>query len=894
MEKAAGRTPCPAAQPWGLRNTKAMLMPISNVLGRGVVDQLRPAWQCLLCAVLISVAPLAADGPRRIYLAADDHTDYLWSGDEEEYRHAFLTMLDYYLDLADATESEPSEFQSRFNVDGNFWFWEYERHKSAAEFQRLINRVRSGHISVPLNALFSCYGGVPTEAVLRGMYYAGALERQHGLRLELVSAIENQTHPFGLASLWAGAGAKYSWKGICNCATRVRNAARREHQMYWMAGPDGQRVLTKWYHWHNSQSLGGYAEARDPVRAIQKVENWRVFRRDYPYDVIGLFGQGWDDLQTTNDLLVRVARQQTNQVRQVIVSNEIDFFREFEARYGDALPTLGCSYGNEWDLLCTSLAEVSADVKRSVERLRGGESVASFVRAVRPRFWSTQEARARQTWMDLGLYWEHDWTANGKISRATRAAWQRQLARRIGNYSQLLQRRSLQALGALIDDGGESSRYFVFNPLGWARSDVAAIAWPEAEDVHVIDLVTRQEVPLQQVPGEDGNLLLWLASDVPPVGYRVYEVRVGAGKSDTDAARHSDGKLENEYYRLELAGNGSLASVWDKQTKREMVRRLDGRGVNDLGPAEGTVRLVEMGPVRATLEARSEGPLQHTTRVSLVRGDRGIRIQNVIQENFGDVRTWSFAFAVDQPVVRHEECGAIATARLLGDGGHYAAQRARYDWLTLGHFAQLAGESAVVTLSNADCYFMRLGRSRTQWLDTSTPAIYPLVGGQVDGPRLGIPNQGGDRLFTQRFAMRVDTAASVPTSMRFALEHQNPLLVGEVSGASPSKSAYPGDRWSSIEIGDPRLCLWALKPAEGRADRGLVVRIWNLSDDVVSTTLRCEFPFRQVWRTTHLETDLQPLETSGNSWQIQFGPQQLQTYRVVLQRSVPERAEHAP
>ena len=78
---------------------------------------------------------------KRFYLAPDDHTDYLWTMDEEGYRKAFLEMLDYYLDQIDATANNPLAFQARWNCDGSFWLWTYERNKSAAEFDRLMARV---------------------------------------------------------------------------------------------------------------------------------------------------------------------------------------------------------------------------------------------------------------------------------------------------------------------------------------------------------------------------------------------------------------------------------------------------------------------------------------------------------------------------------------------------------------------------------------------------------------------------------------------------------------------------------------------------------------------------------------------------------------------------------
>ena len=160
-----------------------------------------------------------------------------------------------------------------------------------------------------MTTLACCYGGQPAEAVLRGMYYAGRLERRYGLRFPLAVAMENQTLPLGLASLWAGAGAVYSWRGVCDCASQVRSdqLRHRPHEIYWYAGHDGQRVLMKWHSLApaGNKHLGGYAEAFDPVASIRLPGGGRRdFLRRYrappgatePYNVRAAFGFGWDAL----------------------------------------------------------------------------------------------------------------------------------------------------------------------------------------------------------------------------------------------------------------------------------------------------------------------------------------------------------------------------------------------------------------------------------------------------------------------------------------------------------------------------------------------------------------------------------------------------------------------
>src|SRR5207245_2433893 len=132
-------------------------------------------------------------------------------------------------------------------------------------------------------------------------------------------------------------------------------------------------------------------------------------RTKQPYRVFGLFGFGGDDLARKTGVtppptipgvpgLHKVvsspftehfhvlAKQLSNDRRQVIVSNELDFFRDFEKNYASSLPGKAVTYGNEWDLYSASMSETSARVKRAVEKLRSAEMLASLVMLKYPGF----------------------------------------------------------------------------------------------------------------------------------------------------------------------------------------------------------------------------------------------------------------------------------------------------------------------------------------------------------------------------------------------------------------------------------------------------------------------------------------------------------------------------
>ena len=173
----------------------------------------------------------------------------------------------------------------------------------------------------------------------------------------------------------------------------------------------------------------------------------------------------------------------------------------------------------------------------------------------------------------------------------------------------------------------------------------------------------------------------------------------------------------------------------------------------------------------------------------------------------------------------------------------------------------------------------KLGNSTLTSLDTMTPQIRVLVGGQVDGKGLGIPDQGGDSRFLQRFGLQTHGAYREADAMRIALAQQNPLITGSVTGTDGS---YPEASYVLVNLSDPSVLLWSIKPAEDGIDTaGLALRIWNLSESAVSFNAR--FPaFRIVaaQRATHIETPLGNASVEDGQLKARAAPHALETFLI--------------
>lgn len=835
---------------------------------------------------------------KRIYISNDDHTDYMWSGTEGEYKDAFLNMLDRWIVINDSTKSahplEP-DFQSKWNCDGSFWVSVYEKNRPASQFNQLITQIKNGQITVPYSPLIVTYGAVPAEAALRGMYYAGDVERRFNVDFDMATAMENQTMTLGLSSLWKGAGAKYCWHGVCDCFTMIPGLGNRENQMYWYKGLDTNKILLKWYNMQTptvNTSLGGYAEARDPGDNPENTIDLLSAKCNtpgiYPYNIAAGFGVGHDNLQTTNDKLVAAAVAKTISGQQrVIVSNEVDFFKDFEANYGGGLIEVTKTFGNEWDMACASLAEVSARMKRSLEKLRAAEAMSAIVINYNPTFADPLISLKKDAWEALGLYWEHS-LGFGFISSIPNAnfernAFQRRLQTTFSSYTDQLYNLAQSNLTSLItNDVPGSNRFFVFNPLGWQRSDYADYAYNGPALIHVVDVTTNAEIPFQLITKNSVQYIRIEALNIPSVGYKVFEIKSGSGTSFGNAGTIAGNIIENSFFKVTYTNQGVLTSIIDKiNGNKEIVLLTNGKYVNDLGTGSaniGSSITENIGPVSITAVTTTGAiPLAHSTKITLFKNIPRIEIDNQITENFEAINTWSYSFNITSPEVWHEETGAVIKAKLTSNGGHYSTQNARYDWNTLNHFTAVNENNYGVTLSNQDCYFMKLGNSTVAALDENSSQINILAGGKIDG--FGIDNQGGDNIFNQRFAITTHTTYSAAAEMKKALEHQNFFVCGAVT--NPVSFLLP-NQYSFVTNDDPGSLIWAVKPAEEGINNGTITRIWNLSNADASPTLGYSLLLNEAKRTTHVETDISLLTVSGRNLTIGIGHNEMKTYRVML------------
>jgi len=109
---------------------------------------------------------------------------------------------------------------------------------------------------------------------------------------------------------------------------------------------------------------------------------------------------------------------------------------------------------------------------------------------------------------------------------------------------------------------------FVFNSLNWQRSEVVSIALPTPEEWQIYDASGKQMASQLSEP----STLLFLATEIPPVGYRIFWLSPSSPSSPSSPPLLPDWILENEFLRVVIdPDTGDLSSVFDKTYQREVL-----------------------------------------------------------------------------------------------------------------------------------------------------------------------------------------------------------------------------------------------------------------------------------------------------------------------------------
>jgi alpha-mannosidase len=261
-------------------------------------------------------------------------------------------------------------------------------------------------------------------------------------------------------------------------------------------------------------------------------------------------------------------------------------------------------------------------------------------------------ARLREAWTRVLWHHFHDDITGTSIPQAYQFSWNDEFAS-LNQFAGVLTS-AASSVASLLDTQASGIPLVVYNPLAAARLDPveAEIEFAsEPEEIRVIDRAGGRDMPVQILNRQGRRVTVLFLADMPPVGFRVFDVQpVSVAGIAAGALRVTPTTLENARYAVTIDANGDIASVVDREAKRELLAspvRLEMRDnpspdkpawrilyetvsapVREY-PAKPVVRIVERGPVRVALEiTRRAGASTIVQRVSLTTGGDRVDVLN--------------------------------------------------------------------------------------------------------------------------------------------------------------------------------------------------------------------------------------------------------------------------
>lgn len=478
--------------------------------------------------------------------------------------------------------------------------------------------------------------------------------------------------------------------------------------------------------------------------------------------------------------------------------------------------------------------------------------------------------------------------------------------------------KGFDALVARIDTRGEGTPVVVFNPLAWARTDVAEVELGfTTNGVGSVEIVDdRGQVRPSQVvsstPFPEGGLcaakVAFVAADVPSMGYRTYHARPIAATAPAVSADPS--KLENRHYRMVVdPGTGAITSLrvkdgdWevfkapanvvarheDKGDVWELYRGLDGgsnvamsgkqpvpargsakfsdeqradAGTVVAGPVFTEVRVAhpfDTGDYAATIRIYAELP-RIDCSTTLVNREKYTRYQVLFPTNVAaGKRTDEIPFgAIERP-----------------EGVEFPAQ----NWVELGDGTR----GLAVLNAGLPGHVVSDATVMVSVLRSHNLGAYGFGGGYEPG----MSSEDAfliDQPRTSRYAILPHAGDWRDAGVaRAGLEFNHPLVARI---AAPHAGDLPPSR-AIVEVSAPNVVASSLKPAR---DGRIALRLYESAGRPATTTIKLAAEVLGANAADLLETPGEAIAVSDGSFQIALSPFQIRT--IVLQ--VRPRADGKP
>lgn len=878
----------------------------------------------LLTLVLLGMDAVSAEptsGPLQqidtpihtIYVVTHAHLDISYVDVPSDVAAKYKRMIDEQIDFAAAHPDYKFSIEETWSLEQ--WL---RRTPDRARVNQFIALAKAGRVAVAGGHSTMHSGKLSAEELPRLLFNAAKYRNEFGITIDTVFHDDVPGVAWTYPQILAKSGIKYL---ICGENLFIGGGFTQpwpSFPFYWKA-PDGTRLLT----WSTRKS---YIEAHEfkegyglPFWKAGDIKKDRLTssllelkQSGYPYDAL-MIQYSFDDAfgGAHYDAIHKWNAQYSNP--KFVLAIPSDFFGYLEKKYGREIQERSGNWTTIWDSSQMLEAQGEKVVKNAHDMLPAAEKMCSIGAAL--GLTSYPHDKFNEAWDTIlaldehsgaGADWDARWT-QAQVDQQNREF--RDFTLRVADLTTETLSNGAQSLLGSVAAPRDSS-VVVFNPLSWKRTDLARVRMPEqllAGGFSIVDEVTRE--PVTHEIDQRTSEVVFVARDVPPVGYRRFLLREGTAANSARGISATGKRLENRFYRIRLDGAGHVASIYDKTARRELVKPgtptrfnqmvtatnlqyFRGESVNitdsthteirgSVGPVSGSLLVTNADHPLAATEIRLYNDLD---RIDIINTpDRSQMAHAGLADNSKYCAS-VFPFNLHASTRIDTAAGWLDPARDSLAGSYIGSYE-------IQHCIDASERGYGVTFASPDVFSHSIGSLQaTDYAPSTSFTIFSRFIRYIDesnlkGHKLGVTDTepGAPARWNLLYSIRPHRRGfDAIADARFGAEICTPFVARFVEPARHASS--PPAALSYFSVNYPNVAITGVKQAD--FGKGMIVRLEEMAgEQAAAVRMRSDaFQFDSAVVTTPLEADTPaklPITWNG-SIALSMKPHEVKTLRVFL------------
>jgi hypothetical protein len=462
--------------------------------------------------------------------------------------------------LVDQTAEVPADSRYRYNIEGT-WFWSnYPKDYGEVKAKKFIEQyVRPNFVSIGASQAGNHTQVYGFEELCRATYYKKELNDRWNLDKDTMVMADNNGITWAIVTPFVDAGIKNvlwlpnRWNPASVNGSRA-DVALIESKIpllfYWLA-PDQKSKMLFWagnHYWNLDIGWGEYGQQPPQLLVVEQNLSKKLIglEEKYPYD-IWLFSRYCDDESPNmyNTDFVLKWNEKWRYPHFITVGNLSEPFNKVREKFGDQIPTLSGDIPSGWAQHPVCTPELLAQKFEADSLLPTAEKFSTIARLLDPNYIYPLQ-KFRRAYDALLKNDEHSYGTSGYKGRDVYETW---LQHRdwINKAEQTAQTESERAIKSIAEKiPVQKPSVIVFNPMLQSRIETIDVSIGNGQSVKI------------RTP------------EIPPLGYAVIDLPQTSLKTERKSVT-TPPVLENQFYRLTFADDGTISGIFDKELNRELL-----------------------------------------------------------------------------------------------------------------------------------------------------------------------------------------------------------------------------------------------------------------------------------------------------------------------------------